>query len=151
VAKIKGATMKISIDPAWRNGKILYLTLSIVLILFHYPYPGLAVLALCIQGAFHEFTHALVISLTGGTTKQIHLSKPSYIDFVATSDQNERRIYFAGFAWDLFWTMIAAWFLFMAVSILFTLVAYALLIMAIAFHIFPEHSDFNQWRSKNNV
>jgi hypothetical protein len=144
--------MKITTDKNFIISRFIFVILSAFIWIIGQPFASLALLAIITQTTFHEFIHAFVVQVLGGNVGEITLTrKGHYVDFTMPPGIGNGKVYFAGFAWDLLCVFSAAWLFFMAGNWLYMIFGYALVIIALCYHVIPQHSDFNMWMGTHHV
>lgn len=142
--------MKLRIYKNWILNRTLIFAVVIISIIF-----GIYTIAL-LSGTFlirslgHEFSHAAIVTITGGNTEIISLGpgNSQFIDFSA-SKKALPFVYMAGMIFDTFMVLIAANILFTSESMgifsdnILKLFAVIIIYLMVHSHLLIENSDFN--------
>lgn len=138
--------MKISVkDKFWIGKRSGFILLSFVCLVVGYTLPALALLIFTCQKIFHEFVHAGTAKLLGGEVTEISLSGNSYIDFDISSEK-AGLVYLAGFIFDGICITSAALLLVWTHGAIFPAFGYMVILAGLLYSLWPQESDFNQWR-----
>jgi hypothetical protein len=142
----------IEVSKSWIVSRLFWFVLAGIGILTGMAVLGLTLILVTSQRTFHEFAHAAAALVYGGIVEKVQLG-PGNIQEI-TCIMPKRALgpyYFAGLLFDIMMLGACCFLLMSSGNLWYYTLGYCLILIGLFFHLIPDKSDLNMWKSISGI